>query len=105
PRSPSQAGPPGGRAAPAERRVGSLASLRSFSPAALEHARFVLLDAAACLFAQILPDFGDIAVEGRAADDFGVARTRQFDGHHALELPRPIGHDQHAVGKLYGLGE
>src|SRR5665213_68075 len=41
----------------------------------MQHVGFLVLHAAARLFAQVAPDFRDVAAEGHAADDFRSART------------------------------
>ena len=61
--------------------------------------------AAARLLAQVAPDLGDVAAERIAGDDLGGARTRQVDVDHALDAPRPVAHDQDAVGELHGFGD
>ena len=67
--------------------------------------RLVVAHAAARLLAQVAPDLRHVAAERVARHDFRGARARQLDRHHALQLAGPVGHHQHAVGELHGLGD
>ena len=67
--------------------------------------RFVVAHAAARFLAQVAPDLRHVAAERIARHDFGGARARQLDRHHALHLAGPVGHHQHAVGELHRLGD
>ena len=64
-----------------------------------------LTHAAAGFLAQVVPDRADQFAEARAAHDLGGARPWQVDIDDALHPAGAIGHHDHAVAELHGLGD